>query len=67
MLSWMKKKKKKEERPVLIRLLDSIYEELETIHKQIGELLIALHNNGCLTAEQAKEILYAEKKEEQKE
>lgn len=60
------RKKKKEEQPVLIRLLDSIYKELEDLHKQIGELLIALSKNGCLTAEEAKRILYIEKKEEPK-
>lgn len=58
--------KKKEEQPVLIRLLDSIYKELEGLHKQIGEILITLHKNGCLTTEQAKQLLYEDKKEEPK-
>lgn len=58
------RKKKKEEQPVLIRILKSTNAELECIHRQIGELLIALNKNGCLTAEQAKQILYTEKREE---
>ena len=60
------RKKKKEEQPVLIRLLDSIYDELESLNRQIGELLITLTQNGCLTTDQAKELLYANKKEEPK-
>ena len=60
------RKKKKEEQPVLIRLLDSIYKELEAIHKQIGEILVTLHANGCLTTEQAKQLLIAGQKEEPK-
>lgn len=60
------RKKKKEEKPALISVLDSIYAELESLERQIAELLITLTQNGCLTTDQAKELLNANKKEEDK-
>lgn len=51
---------KKEKTPsVELLVLDQIYKELEQMHRQIGDLTVALYKNGTLTVEQALAVINA--------
>lgn len=42
-----------------LMILEQIYKELEQLHRQIGDLTVALYHNGHLTIEQALAVINA--------